>query len=40
MPIIKNAEQIGTMTLEDGRVIPRYDRPARKRTVNIRGGTR
>ena len=25
MPIIKNAEQIGTMTLEDGRVIPRYD---------------
>ena len=25
MPIVKNAEQIGTMTLEDGRVIPRYD---------------
>ena len=25
MPIVKDAEQIGTMTLEDGRVIPRYD---------------
>jgi len=25
MPIVKNAEQIGTMTLEDGRVIPRYN---------------
>jgi len=25
MPIVKNAKQIGTMTLEDGRVIPRYD---------------
>jgi hypothetical protein len=24
MPIIENAEQIGTVTLEDGRVIPRY----------------
>ena len=24
MPIVKNAEQIGTMTLEDGRVIPKY----------------
>ena len=25
MPIVKNAVQIGTMTLEDGRVIPRYN---------------
>ena len=25
MPIVKNAEQIGNMTLEDGRVIPRYN---------------
>ena len=25
MPIVKNAEQIGTMTLEDGRVIPKYN---------------
>jgi len=25
MPIVKDAEQIGTMTLEDGRVIPRYN---------------
>ena len=24
MPIVENAEKIGTMTLEDGRVIPRY----------------
>ena len=24
MPIIENAEQIGTVTLEDGRVIPKY----------------
>ena len=25
MPIVKNAEQIGTVTLEDGRVVPKYD---------------
>ena len=25
MPIVKNAEQIGTMALEDGRVIPKYN---------------
>tara|TARA_Y100001937_G_C6943432_1_gene251418 strand:- start:163 stop:417 length:255 start_codon:yes stop_codon:yes gene_type:complete len=25
MPIIKEAKQIGTVKLEDGRVIPRYD---------------
>ena len=25
MPIVKDAEQIGTLTLEDGRVIPRYN---------------
>ena len=25
MPIVKEAEQIGTLTLEDGRVIPRYN---------------
>ena len=25
MPIIKNAEKIGTVTLEDGRVIPKYN---------------
>ena len=25
MPIVKDAEQIGTMTLEDGRVIPKYN---------------
>ncbi len=25
MPIVKNAEQIGTITLEDGRVIPKYN---------------
>ena len=25
MPIVKYAEQIGTMTLEDGRVIPKYN---------------
>ena len=25
MPIIKNAEQIGTVTLEDGRIVPKYN---------------
>ena len=25
MPIVKNAEQIGTVTLEDGRVVPKYN---------------
>ena len=25
MPIIKNAEQIGTITLEDGRTVPKYN---------------
>ena len=25
MPIIKNAEQIGTVTLEDGRTVPKYN---------------
>ena len=25
MPIVKNAEKIGTVTLEDGRVLPRYN---------------
>ena len=25
MPIIKNAEQIGTIELEDGRIIPKYN---------------
>ena len=25
MPIVKDAEQIGTMPLEDGRVIPKYN---------------
>ena len=25
MPIVKDAEQIGTVTLEDGRVIPKYN---------------
>ena len=38
MPIIKNAEQIGTMTLEDGRVIPKYNVKTETTLTNIDTG--
>ena len=38
MPIVKNAEQIGTVTLEDGRVIPKYDVKTETTITNIDTG--
>ena len=38
MPIIKNAEQIGTVTLEDGRVVPKYNVKTETTITNIDTG--
>jgi hypothetical protein len=38
MPIIKNAEQIGTVTLEDGRVVPKYNVKTETTIINIDTG--
>tara|TARA_R100000773_G_C4126535_1_gene59419 strand:+ start:222 stop:476 length:255 start_codon:yes stop_codon:yes gene_type:complete len=38
MPIIKEAKQIGTVKLEDGRVIPRYDVKTETKITNIDTG--
>ena len=38
MPIIKNAEQIGTITLEDGRVVPKYNVNTETTITNIDTG--
>ena len=38
MPIIKNAEQIGTVTLEDGRVIPKYKVKTETTITNVDTG--
>ena len=38
MPIVKNAEQIGTITLEDGRVIPKYNVKTETTLTNIDTG--
>ena len=38
MPIVKNAEQIGTVTLEDGRVVPKYDVKTETTITNIDTG--
>ena len=38
MPIVKNAEQIGTVTLEDGRVIPKYNVKTETTITNIDTG--
>ena len=38
MPIIKNAEQIGTVTLEDGRVVPKYNVKTETTITNVDTG--
>ena len=38
MPIVKNAEQIGTVTLEDGRVVPKYNVKTETTITNIDTG--
>ena len=38
MPIIKNAEQIGTITLQDGRVIPKYNVKTETTLTNVDTG--
>ena len=38
MPIVKNAEQIGTVTLEDGREIPKYNVKTETTITNIDTG--
>ena len=38
MPIVEDAEQIGTMTLEDGRVIPKYKVKTETTLTNIDTG--
>ena len=38
MPIVKNAEQIGTVTLEHGRVIPKYNVKTETTITNIDTG--
>ena len=38
MPIIKNAEQIGTVTLEDGRTVPKYNVKTETTITNIDTG--
>tara|TARA_R100000664_G_scaffold31280_1_gene44736 strand:- start:746 stop:997 length:252 start_codon:yes stop_codon:yes gene_type:complete len=38
MPIIKNAEQIGTVTLQDGRVVPKYNVKTETTITNIDTG--
>jgi hypothetical protein len=38
MPIVKNAEQIGTITLEDGRVVPKYNVKTETTLTNVDTG--
>ena len=38
MPIVKDAEQIGTVTLEDGRVVPKYNVKTEPTITNIDTG--
>ena len=38
MPIVKNAEQIGTVTLEDGRVVPKYNVKTETTLTNVDTG--
>ena len=38
MPIIKDAEQIGTITLEDGRVVPKYNVKTETTLTNVDTG--
>ena len=38
MPIIKNAEQIGTIPLEDGRTVPKYNVKTETTITNIDTG--
>jgi|TARA_E500000318_G_C3535672_1_gene202448 hypothetical protein len=38
MPIVKNAEQIGTVTLEDGRVVPKYNVKTETTITNVDTG--
>tara|TARA_R100000149_G_scaffold59236_1_gene28264 strand:- start:229 stop:480 length:252 start_codon:yes stop_codon:yes gene_type:complete len=38
MPIVKDAEQIGTITLEDGRVVPKYNVKTETTITNIDTG--
>lgn len=38
MPIVKNAEQIGTVTLQDGRVVPKYNVKTETTLSNIDTG--
>ena len=38
MPIVENAEQIGTITLEDGRVVPKYKVKTETTLTNIDTG--
>ena len=38
MPIVKDAEQIGTVTLEDGRVVPKYNVKTETTLTNIDTG--
>ncbi len=38
MPIVKNAEKIGTVTLEDGRVVPKYNVKTETTITNIDTG--
>ena len=38
MPITKDAEQIGTITLEDGRVVPKYNVKTETTLTNIDTG--
>ena len=38
MPIVKNAEQIGAVTLEDGRVVPKYNVKTETTLTNVDTG--
>ena len=38
MPIVKDAEQIGTVTLEDGRVVPKYNVKTETTLTNVDTG--
>ena len=38
MPIIKDAEQIGTITLQDGRVVPKYNVKTETTLTNVDTG--
>ena len=38
MPIVKDAEQIGTITLQDGRVVPKYNVKTETTLTNVDTG--